>query len=123
MTWTTQIAATLICCEMLLRLPVGRQMADMARASRACLHVARAGPASDHWKERLLLGSATRLLRASSLLLGFCAGLVLVFAATGLLTGEGPRRALAALAEPKAIAAVTLTAVLYLMLRGAFRRR
>jgi len=121
--WVALVAATIICCEILFRLPLRQKLADLSRAARGLLFVMRTPRASDIRKERLLLASALRMFRISMFLLAWISVMALLFFGAGVLTADSPHSAFAVLTNPANIAIVTLLAVSYLVIRGKLTRR
>ena len=94
MLYAAIVAATVIACEIALRLPLVTSVATMSATAGRALRVMRAPRVSDHWKERILPAYAGRLLKASLLLLASVLGIVLpvvlvVTLATGSLAETG----------------------------------
>lgn len=110
-------AATLLACEVALRLPFGRIVAALNSNSWRAVEVVGSAQISDHWKERILPVYAWRILKASlglfACLAAIVAPLVLVMA---LVTGS-VAAASALLMRPLALLLMTGVGVGYVWLR------
>ena len=94
MLYAAIVVATVIACELALRLPLVTSVATMNATAGRALRVVRAPRVSDHWKERILPAYAGRLMKASLLLLASVLAIVLpvvlvVTLATGSLGETG----------------------------------
>lgn len=116
-------AATILACEVALRLPLRRIMAGFnANAARA-VAVVGSGAISDHWKEKVLPVYAWRIMKGSVLFfLCLIAIAVPVFAVMALVTGS-PGAATAALMRPLPLIFMTALGVAYVWARLRRARR
>jgi hypothetical protein len=87
MTWLLIALLSAILAELFLRLPLLARAGDVAAIGRRSLRTLRAQGASDHWKERCLLGYAGRMMRGAGAIALWFAGWSLAAAALVALAG------------------------------------
>lgn len=116
------VASAVVASEMLLRLPLMRQVRvilDMARSSAATLRSKRI---SDHWKEVVLPAYSLRIAgRALLFLLLLCLA-VLPVALMGVIAPGGLVHWLDVLMRPFAIAILCICSVAYIFVRTRLAR-
>ncbi len=116
-------AATILACEIALRLPLGRLVATLNASSRRAVEVVGARAISDHWKERVLPAYAFRILKASiGVFLCLLAIALPVVAIVALVTGSLDT-ATAALMRLGPLVFMTALGVGYVWLRLKIARR
>jgi len=110
-------AATLVACEIALRLPLARTLARLSGAARKAVAVVRSPGISDTWKERSLPAYAGRIMTASVVLFGCLLAIAVpVLAAAALATGSLAAGA-AALMRPLVLLEMLVLGIGYVWLR------
>jgi hypothetical protein len=109
--------ATLVACEVALRLPIGRILATLLTTTRRVGQVISAKAISDHWKEKVLPAYSGRMMKASIALflcvLAVAAPVVLAaIVATGSITDGS-----LALMRPLAMGLMIVLGVAYVFVR------
>ncbi|GAB4382122.1 hypothetical protein [Albidovulum sp.] len=123
MIWLFVLAASVLACEVILRLPLVEQLRKLSGTARKSSHVLSSRRISDHWKERVLPRYAWTIGRGSVILFALICLALAPVAALGLVYPGGLAAWGEALMRPAVIAALCVVSLLYIWLRGKVARR
>ncbi len=90
MNWVLALVASVVVVELVIRLRVFGRIGEINRSYARSLRVVRR-KASDHWKEKAMLGCSARTMKASALLLLSLAAIALPLLVLSMISfGDGP---------------------------------
>jgi hypothetical protein len=118
MAWFAVAVATLVCCELLVRIPLIDRIRAVAESARRSASVIASPTISDHWKERALPRYALRM--GVSAIMSFF-WLLIAFSPFLLLALAGPLfhvDFVQLLLDPLVIVALTLASIGYMFMRS-----
>jgi len=122
MFWVLLVIGAVVASELLLRLPMAKELGRVRTSSQKATRLLRSSAISDHWKEKILPVYAFRIGRGSMLLFAMLIVVISPVVLLGIFAEGGIPGFVAELMTPLAIIAMILISVAYIVLRRKVAR-